>query len=94
MSQKTTFVIKDEIIMAVKEAVKEGYYKSMTDFVENAIKNKPVDIKKEKIREEILKAGNDPLFLADIKEIEEDFKYADLVVQEKINEALRIHLNL
>jgi len=34
------------------------------------------------------------LFLADIKEIEEDFKYADLVVQEKINEALRIHLNL
>jgi Arc/MetJ-type ribon-helix-helix transcriptional regulator len=77
MSQKTTFVIKDEIIMAVKEAVKEGYYKSMTDFVENAIKNKLEDIKKEKIREEILKAGNDPLFLADIKEIEEDFKYAD-----------------
>ena len=77
MSQKTTFVIKDEIIMRVKEAVKEGYYKSMTDFVENAIKNKLEDIKKEKIREEILKAGNDPLFLADIKEIEEDFKYAD-----------------
>ena len=77
MGQKTTFVIKDEIIMQVKEAVKEGYYKSMTDFVENAIKNKLEDIKKEKIREEILKASNDPLFLADIKEIEEDFKYAD-----------------
>ena len=77
MSQKTTFVIKDEIIMRVKEAVKEGYYKSMTDFVENAIKNKLEDIKREKIREEILQAGNDPLFLADIKEIEEDFKYVD-----------------
>ena len=77
MSQKTTFVIKDKIIMQVKEAVKEGYYKSMTDFVENAIKDKLEDIKKEKIKEEILKAGNDPLFLADIKEIEEDFKYAD-----------------
>jgi hypothetical protein len=34
------------------------------------------------------------LFQADIKEIEEDFKYDDLAVQEKINEALRIHLNL
>ena len=55
MSQKTTFVIKDEIIMQVKEAVKEGCYKPMTDFVENAIKNKLEDIKKEKIREEILK---------------------------------------
>ena len=47
MSQKTTFVIKDEIITQVKEAVKEGRYKSMADFVENAIKNKLEDIKKE-----------------------------------------------
>lgn len=77
MSPKTTFVIKDEIIMQVKEAVKEGYYKSMTSFVENALKNKLEDLKKEKIRKEILKASKDPLFLADIAEIEEDFKHAD-----------------
>ncbi|MHB1274878.1 MAG: hypothetical protein ACYCXQ_12570 [Candidatus Humimicrobiaceae bacterium] len=77
MSPKTTFVIKDEIIMQVKEAVKEGYYKSITSFVENALKNKLEDLKKEKIRKEILKASKDPLFLADIAEIEEDFKYAD-----------------
>ena len=44
MRQKTTSVIKDEIIMQVKEAVKEGRYKSMADFVENAIKNKLEDI--------------------------------------------------
>ncbi|PIU28603.1 MAG: hypothetical protein COT09_04430 [Candidatus Hydromicrobium americanum] len=77
MDQKTTFVIKKEIVMQVKEAVKEGYYKSMTDFVENAIKNKLEEIKREKIREEIIKASKDPLFLSDIKEIEEDFKHAD-----------------
>jgi hypothetical protein len=41
------------------------------------IKNKLDDIKKEKIRKEIIEASKDPLFLADIKEIEEDFKYAD-----------------
>ncbi|MBM3707820.1 MAG: hypothetical protein FJW69_05695 [Actinobacteria bacterium] len=83
MSQKTTFVIKDEIVMQVKEAVREGYYKSMTDFVENAIKNKLDDIKKEKIRQEIIKASKDPLFLSDIKEIEKDFKYTDFEQQEE-----------
>lgn len=77
MSSKTTFVIKDEIIMRVKEAVKEGYYKSMTSFVENALRNKLEDLKKEKIRKEIIKACKDPLFLADIAEIEGDFRYAD-----------------
>jgi len=77
MSPKTTFVIKDEIIMQVKEAVKEGCYKSMTAFVESAPKNKLEDLKKEKIRKEILKASKNPLFLADIAEIEKDFKHAD-----------------
>ena len=28
-------------------------------------------------KKEILEASKDPLFLSDIKEIEEDFKYAD-----------------
>jgi len=77
MNRKTTFVIKDEIVMQVKEAVNGGLYKSMTDFVEDAIKSKLDNLEKEKIREEILKASKDPLFLADIKEIEEDFKYTD-----------------
>jgi Arc/MetJ-type ribon-helix-helix transcriptional regulator len=77
MNKKTTFVIKDDTVMQVKEVVKEGYFKSMTDFVESAIKNKLEEIKKEKIKEEIMKASKDPLFLADIKEIEEDFKFID-----------------
>ena len=77
MGSKTTFVIKDEIIMQVKEAVKYGYYKSLTSFVENALKNELRTLKKAKIRKEIIEASKDPLFLADIAEIEEDFKYSD-----------------
>jgi len=77
MGSKTTFVIKDEIIMQVKEAVKYGYYKSLTSFVENALKNELNTIKKAEIRKEIITASKDPLFLADIAEIEEDFKYSD-----------------
>ena len=77
MGSKTTFVIKDELIMQVKEAVKYGYYKSLTSFVENALKNELGALKKAKIRKEIIEASKDPLFLADIAEIEEDFKYSD-----------------
>lgn len=77
MGLKTTFVIKDEIIMQVKEAVKHGYYKSFTSFVENALKNELSTLKKAEIRREIITASKDPLFLADIAEMEEDFKYSD-----------------
>lgn len=77
MGSKTTFVIKDEIIIQVKEAVKYGYYKSFTSFVENALKNELKAIKKAEIKKEIIAASKDPLFLADIAEIEEDFKHSD-----------------
>jgi len=50
MGSKTTFIIKDEIIMQVKEAVKCGYYKSLTSFVENALKNELSTLKKAEIR--------------------------------------------
>ena len=77
MGSKTTFIIKYEIIMQVKEAVKYGYYKSLTSFVENALKNELNTLKKAEIRKEIITASKDPLFLADIAEIEEDFKFSD-----------------
>jgi Arc/MetJ-type ribon-helix-helix transcriptional regulator len=77
MSLKTTFIIKEEIIMQVKEAVKTGQYNSMTSFVESALKNEIEKLKKEKIKKELEAASKDPLFLADIKEIEDDFKYTD-----------------
>lgn len=77
MGSKTTFIIKDEIIMQVKDAVKQGYYKSLTSFVENALKNELDTLKKAGIKKEIISASKDPLFLADIAETEEDFKYSD-----------------
>ena len=77
MSSKTTFIIKEEIIMQVREAVKAGHYNSMTSFVENALKSEIEKLKKEKIKKELEAASKDPLFLADIEEIEDDFKYTD-----------------
>ncbi len=77
MSPKTTFIIKDETIFQVKEAVKSGFAKSMSSFVENALNNELEKIKKANIRKEILKASTDPLFLSDIQEIQESFKHSD-----------------
>ena len=55
MSQKTTFIIKDETIIQVKEAVKAGFSKSMSSFVEIALNNELEKIKKDGIRKRSLK---------------------------------------
>ena len=77
MSTKTTFIIRDDIIMQVKEAVKSGFSKSMSSFVEQALNSELEKIKKENIKKEILKASKDPLFLADVHNTREDFSYSD-----------------
>jgi len=53
------------------------YFHIMNIDPENALKNELDTLKKAKIRKEIIAASQDPLFLADIAEIEEDFKYSD-----------------
>jgi len=77
MSPKTTFIIKKEIITQVREAVKAGTYNSMASFVESALKKEIENLKKEKIKKQLEAASKGPLFLADIREVEEDFKYSD-----------------
>ena len=77
MGKKATFVFDDHIMAEVKKIVDKGLFKSMNAFVETAIKDELERLKKEQIREALRDAANDPLFLADIKEIENDFKHAD-----------------
>jgi len=77
MGNKATFVIDEDIMRQARESVKKGVFKSLSALVENAIKDELEKIKREQIRKEILQASEDPLFISDIKEIEEDFKYSD-----------------
>jgi len=77
MGKKTTYVLDESTLDQVKEIVGRGLYKSMNAFVETAIKDELEKIKQEELQEAILEAGQDPLFLADIGEIENDFRYAD-----------------
>ncbi|MEW6410596.1 MAG: hypothetical protein AB1488_10900 [Nitrospirota bacterium] len=77
MGKKATFVLDEQIMKQAKEIVEKGLFKSMNAFVESAIKDEVEKIKKERIREAIIEASSDPLFLADVEEIESDFEYAD-----------------
>ena len=77
MGKKTTYVLDESTLDQVKEVVGRGFYKSMNAFVEAAIKDELEKIRKEELQEAILEAGQDPLFLADIKDVENDFQYAD-----------------
>jgi Arc/MetJ-type ribon-helix-helix transcriptional regulator len=83
MGKKATFVLDEELVDEIKEAVKNGLFKSMNSFVEAAIKEELERIRKIRIKSAITDASKDPLFLADIKEIEKDFAFADFEVAEK-----------
>ncbi len=83
MKKKTTFILDERIIGQAKEIVEEGTFKSMNAFVETAIKDELERIKKERIKVAIKDAAKDPLFLADIRDIEKDFEHVDFEEAEK-----------
>lgn len=83
MGKKATFVLNEQAMAEAKEIIERGFFKSMNAFVETAIKDELEKIKKEEIREAIIEASNDPLFLSDIEEVERDFEYADFDAEEK-----------
>jgi Arc/MetJ-type ribon-helix-helix transcriptional regulator len=82
MGGKATFMLDEQMMKLAKEYVEKGHFKSMNALVETAIKDELDAIKKEQTRKEIIQAGNDPMFLADIAEIERDFKDADFEERE------------
>ncbi len=83
MGKKATFILDEKIMEESKEYVAKKRFKSMNAFVEKAIKDEIAKIKKEEIRAALLEASQDPLFLADLKEIEEDFTHADFEKREE-----------
>ena len=77
MSKKVTFVLNEQLLLQAREAVEAGLFKSLTAFIETAIKDELDLLKKENYRQAMLKTSQDPLFLADIHEFETDFESVD-----------------
>jgi Arc/MetJ-type ribon-helix-helix transcriptional regulator len=80
---KATFILDEEIMEKGRALVKEKRFKSMNSFVEKAIRDELAALGKEEIRKALLEASKDPLFLADIKEVEKDFAHSDFEEGEK-----------
>lgn len=77
MSVKATFVIDDAVLHDARDYVKESRLKSLSAFVERAIREELQRVKQEKIKNALLSAGKDPLFMADVMEIQQAFEHAD-----------------
>jgi hypothetical protein len=83
MGVKATFVLDEEIMERGRSLVRDRQFKSMNAFVEKAIRDELAALEKEKIKRALLEASKDPLFLADIQEIEKDFSHSDFEKAEK-----------
>jgi Arc/MetJ-type ribon-helix-helix transcriptional regulator len=83
MGKKATFMLDEQMMKLAKEYVEKGHFRSMNALVETAIKDELDAIRKDQIRKEIVQAGRDPMFLADIEEIEKDFQHSDFEEREK-----------
>lgn len=77
MSVKATFAIDDLVLHEARDYVRENRVKSLSAFVERAIREELKRLRQEQIRNSLLAAGNDPLFMADVMEIQQAFEHAD-----------------
>ena len=75
--KNATFSLSVESIDNLREAVKEGYAKSLNSAVREAVELYTAKISKEALKKEMETASRDPLFLKDIKESMDDFKTSD-----------------
>ncbi len=75
--KNTTFSLPVKSIDNLKEAVKEGYAKSLNSAVREAVELYTAKVSKEALKKEMETASRDPLFLKDTKELMDDFKTSD-----------------
>jgi Arc/MetJ-type ribon-helix-helix transcriptional regulator len=78
MSIKATFVLDESVIQNAREYTKENRFKSLSAFVEQSIRNELERRRQEKITSALLAAGSDPLFMADVIDINDAFEHSDL----------------
>ena len=77
MQKKVTLSLDAKLVEQVQQIVREGEAKSQSEFFEEALRAKLKQSEREKWERSLEEASKDPLYLADIEEVERDFMYAD-----------------
>ncbi len=75
--RKSTFFLSEDILSEIKELIAVKGVRSQNALVEEALREYISRAKREIRHQQYLEASKDPLFLADIEEIEKAFKHAD-----------------
>lgn len=75
--QKATFTLDRDLLDEAKFLTSEGHFKSLNAFVQEAIVEYVKKSRREVLNESLREASEDPLFLADVAEIERDFEGLD-----------------
>jgi Arc/MetJ-type ribon-helix-helix transcriptional regulator len=75
--KKVTYSLPEDLVEAVRETVASGTYTSQNEMVATALKRTMADVREEVLVQELRKAMSDPLYLQDMADVMEDFKYVD-----------------
>jgi hypothetical protein len=81
--KKATFALDEAVLEEAKAVARQANYKSLNAFVEMAIAQLIQQYRKAEIRRELMAASQDPLFLADIAQVQQDFEHTDWESLEK-----------
>ena len=76
-NKNVTFTVPTPIIKEIQNLVKAGWKPSINSLVREALERYLKEVKQEKIRQDMLEASKDPLFLADVNDCAKSFRFVD-----------------
>jgi hypothetical protein len=71
---KASFVLTPELLDAMRKQTRDGFARSVNAFVVEALREKLDRLEAARMRELLVEASKDPLFLADIEAVQRDFE--------------------
>ena len=77
MKRKVTYQIDDQVLHAVRTAVEGGAAPTMSDFVQEALRERLTQLRRDEIRRRIESAASDPLFVEDVRETTRAYSVVD-----------------
>ena len=85
-TKKATFNLHITVLNAVDEVMARGMAPSKNALVEQALIREVKELRRQQRKTLWQEAAKDTLFLADIKQVEEDFRYADAETAGKMDQ--------
>lgn len=77
MKRKVTYQIDDQLLQAVRTAVERGAAQNMSEFVQEALRERLNRLRREEIHRRIEAAAADPLFVQDVRETTQAYSVTD-----------------